>query len=209
MSNLMTEDGEQITLGPFNSEQAPSIECSNCGGHITVGQRLVPSMAEAVLGMTVHTKRLVYVTPPDSEGPAPVHSDCSAEYAHDQITQEPCERDTDETSECEYCGVEIPDGYRLCGKHADIMGPHISSHEVAPMMERGQLQEPIVLDDIKDEIDAIDNVKWTTEALFKRAQFRYQANNWVTEKLWAVRLKLEEAARELTELRRQDIFPDN
>ncbi len=209
MSNLMTADGEQITLGPFNSDQAPSIECSNCGGHITVGQRLVPSMAEAILGMTVHTKRLIYVTPPDQEGPAPVHSDCSAEYAHDQITHEPCERETDEVSECEFCGVEIPDGDRLCGRHVNILGLAGRPEDVAPMLERGQLASPPVLDDVRDLIDELENMRWSVEALFRRTQFKYQQNNWVTEKLWAARLKIEEATKEISDLKdRKDVFPD-
>lgn len=206
---LVTADGEAITLGPFNADQAPHIECSNCGGAITVGQRLVPSMTEAVLGMTVQTHRLVYVTPPDQEGQAPVHSDCSAEYAHDQITHEPCVGEEEDVSECEYCGVEIPDGYRLCGKHADILGPS-GAGDAAPMLERGQLHQPVLMDDIKDQIEMIENVKWTQEALFKRAQFRYQENNWVTLKLWEVRDLLEKAAREMATFRgRTDIFPDD
>ena len=119
--NLRTEDGEDIFLGPYNHEQAPFLECSSCGSPITIGQRLVPSMTEAILGIT-RSGKLVYVIPPDQEGVAPVHSDCSAEYAHDQITKEPCEKDTDEENECEVCQEDIPEGYRLCANCADKFG---------------------------------------------------------------------------------------
>jgi predicted nucleic acid-binding Zn ribbon protein len=118
---LRTESGEPIHLGPYNHEQAPFLECSSCGSPITVGQRLVPDMTERILGIT-QSGVLVYVTPADQEGVAPVHSDCSAEYAHDQITKEPCEKDTEEENECEACGTDIPEGYRYCSLHWSNLG---------------------------------------------------------------------------------------
>lgn len=119
-SGYKTPEGEDIFLGPYNKEQAPFVECANCGQPITVGQRLVPSMTEAILGIT-RSGYLIYVFPVNQDAVAPVHSDCSAEYAHDQITKEPCARDEDD-SDCQFCGTEIPDGYRACAKCASELG---------------------------------------------------------------------------------------
>lgn len=116
---LVTPDtGEPIYLGPYNHQQAPFLECSHCGGPITVGQKLLPDMTTRILGVT-QSGRLVYVTEPSQEGPAPVHEDCTAAYAHDHITMEPCEKDSEEESVCEVCESDIPEGHRFCAAHAD------------------------------------------------------------------------------------------
>jgi hypothetical protein len=114
---LRTAEGEPIYLGPYTKEQAPYLECSNCGQPITVGQELLPDMTTRILGVT-YRGQLVYVTPPSQEGVAPVHADCTAEYAHDQITKEACARD-EEAVPCGVCGVPTLNDDGLCSKHGD------------------------------------------------------------------------------------------
>lgn len=86
---LQTPEGEPIYLGPYTMQQAPYLICSNCGQPITVGQELLPDMNTKTLGIT-HSGKLIYVSTPSQEDVAPVHADCSSEYAHDNITHEPC-----------------------------------------------------------------------------------------------------------------------
>lgn len=119
-TELRTPEGELIYLGPFTKEQAPYIECSNCGQPITVGQELLPDMSTRLLGIT-QSGRLVYVTTPSQEGVAPVHADCTAEFAHDHITKEPCGRDEGD-GECRFCGIPINDNYGACSSCSEKFG---------------------------------------------------------------------------------------
>jgi ribosomal protein L37E len=116
MSPALAPEQSTISLGPYTQEQAPFIECANCGTAITVGQRLT-LIREWFLGIDMKTGQLAMVPPTDWEGDfAYVHSDCSAEFAHDQITKEPCgqETDEDEKGHCTMCGVALDDRSKIC-----------------------------------------------------------------------------------------------
>jgi DNA-directed RNA polymerase subunit RPC12/RpoP len=114
-----TPDGEEILLGPYNAQQAPYLECGSCGTPITIGQR-VTVMREYLVGIT-RSGRIQLVSVPDFEEEAYVHSDCSAEFAHDQITKEPCGKN-EEFDTCEFCDQPIPEGYRCCAACAHKFG---------------------------------------------------------------------------------------
>jgi hypothetical protein len=116
--DLRSADGEPIFLGPFNKNQAPFIECANCAQPITVGERLTV-VREWILGIT-QSGRLVYVQPHDWEGDAIVHSDCSTEFAHDQITKDECGKDGD-TVPCGVCGVPTDNSDGLCAWHCSAL----------------------------------------------------------------------------------------
>lgn len=107
-------DGEPITAGPFNAQQAPSLQCENCGQPITVGQ-LYCTMYRNRLGCGTQTGRLAALNheesnPLDANGqPIPIyfHEDCSAEYAHDHITKEPCGEEADVERLCSNCEARM------------------------------------------------------------------------------------------------------
>lgn len=107
-------DGEPITMGPFNSQQAPHYICENCKTPITVGQAFVMSY-RYVLGCGQHTGRLVSLSHPKSKidvqgqvQPLVYHEDCAAELAHDVITEEPCgSYEDDGVIACSSCGAEF------------------------------------------------------------------------------------------------------
>lgn len=103
--SLRTSEGEEIGLGPYSAQQCAHMECANCGQPITVGQR-VTMLREWILGIGMSTGRLVFVEPHDWNEDAFVHSDCSAEFAHDQITKEPCGKDDDENV-CVFCDSKL------------------------------------------------------------------------------------------------------
>jgi hypothetical protein len=101
----VTAEGEPVYLGPYNAQQAPYLECASCGQPITVGQRITV-LQEFLLGITA-SGRLTYVPVVDFQEQAFVHSDCSAEFAHDQITKEPCGADDDVQGSCMYCDNKL------------------------------------------------------------------------------------------------------
>ena len=104
-----------ISLGPYNHEQAPHIECASCGTPITVGQRLT-TVREWLLGIDTSTGQLALVPPYDFPEDSYIHSECSAEFCHDQITKEPCgkEEDEDGRDHCMGCGVSLTDSSGIC-----------------------------------------------------------------------------------------------
>jgi len=102
-SDLKTAEGEPIYTGPYTAAQAPFLECAACGGAITVGQR-VTLVQEVMLAIT-HSGKLMYLPLVDFPEQAFVHSDCSSDFAHDQITKEPCEKDED--TYCAGCEVKL------------------------------------------------------------------------------------------------------
>jgi hypothetical protein len=116
---VLDPNGDEVYIGPCNAQQAPTIECDNCSTPITVGQ-LVVFITLAVQGVNVRTGQLTYVPIPEWPTPIPVHDDCSPEFCHDQITQEPCAQ---ETTECSSCGteIEVPDTCDYC---REKLGPN-------------------------------------------------------------------------------------
>src|SRR5512140_319953 len=89
-----------ISLGPYNADQAPHLDCESCGSPITVGQELVelkrwrlaivlPS-GQLCFWPTEESKMTMLPDGQQQQQPIYVHADCSAEYAHDHITKEPC-----------------------------------------------------------------------------------------------------------------------
>lgn len=102
---MKTPEGEVIYFGPYNQTQAPFIECASCGQPITVGQRLT-TVQESVLGIT-QSGKLLCVPAVDFQEQAFVHSECSAEFAHDQITKEPCGANDDAEQTCMYCDQKL------------------------------------------------------------------------------------------------------
>jgi DNA-directed RNA polymerase subunit RPC12/RpoP len=104
-TEVRSAEGELIYFGPYNKDQAPFMECASCGQPITVGQRLT-MLQEFVLGVT-QSGRLQCVPVRDFPEPAYVHSDCSAEFSHDQITKEPCGASDDAEQVCMYCDQKL------------------------------------------------------------------------------------------------------
>lgn len=108
-------DGEAITAGPFNAQQAPILGiCENCEQPITIGQDFCVTYRYK-LGCGMQTGRLAMLPhaetklDPQSGQAVPIyyHEDCSAEYAHDHITKEPCGGEDDEDRACAFCGVRL------------------------------------------------------------------------------------------------------
>jgi hypothetical protein len=102
----------QITFGPYNHEQAPSIECANCGTPITVGQEAVP-LAKYVIGWDWQNGVLVPVVSADFAAEFKttpwVHADCSAQFSHDHISKDTCGNEDEEfyPRECQCCGARL------------------------------------------------------------------------------------------------------
>ena len=73
---------EAITLGPYNYQQAPYLECQSCGTPITVGQELVPIGPTCKLAWAwqLGPDGLRLVPTVDVQEQAWVHADCSAEF---------------------------------------------------------------------------------------------------------------------------------
>jgi hypothetical protein len=109
---VLDPNGDEIYIGPCNAQQAPTSECENCTTPITVGQ-LKAYIHLAVQGINVRTGQLVDVPIPEFPSPVQMHDDCTPEFCHDQITQEPCGQ---YSYECTSCGseIELPDTCSYC-----------------------------------------------------------------------------------------------
>lgn len=174
---FVTPEGEEILLGPYNHQQAPTEPCDNCGTHITVGQR-VTIIQEFLQGVT-RSGRLVTVPAPDYPEPSKVHSDCSAEFAHDQITKEPCgKEEEDDENVCEFCDVEIPDGYKACAGCAHKLGlPGYGS------VITSQLVIPVDQDDLEDQREQLESLLETQRSLVARLREQYKQETMMSEQL--------------------------
>jgi hypothetical protein len=193
MTNFYNPTPQQGTpsLGPYTEQQAPFLECSNCGTPITVGQRYT-MVCEYLLGVDLATGQLVPVACVDFEESVAVHSACSAEYAHDQITKEPCGKDEEDAqSDCPFCGAE---GCTHC-------------RERLREVDASLLKEPVTRSDILDQEDMIENAVGVQKFLFDRVR-NGQPDTAVTNELWYIHELLNQAAERLSNLRAAGVFPD-
>ena len=110
-------ENADIYVGPLTPQQASYLECGNCGQPICVGDHCLPVQGYC-LGV-MQTGQLVFVPDPEqtSDNPRYVHYCCTAEYALENITEEPCGRLADDGFlECVGCGslIELSDYCASC-----------------------------------------------------------------------------------------------
>ncbi len=75
------------------------------------------------------------------------------------------------------------------------------------MTDPVQLQEPVCIDDIRDQEEMIENVVEVQRALFDRVRFQYQQDTWISQELWVIYGYLDAAAQKMSELRSKNVFP--
>lgn len=112
---VISPEGDEIWLGPYNAQQAPSASCDQCPTPITVGEKLA-YIQLFVVGVNARTGNLQMV--PLREWPTPkiVHGDCTSDFCHDEISKDlcgqygyecACGNDIDIPDQCDYCRVRF------------------------------------------------------------------------------------------------------